>query len=42
MAITRLQDRPYIHFDVEVTEKREATKDEIVHGHAHSVGGHHH
>ena len=31
-----------LHFDVEVTEKREATKEEIDHGHAHGDGGHHH
>lgn len=29
-------------FDVEVVEVREATADEIAHGHAHGVGGHHH
>ena len=31
-----------LHFDVEVTEKREASKDEIAHGHAHGAGGHQH
>jgi len=31
-----------LHFDVEITEKRKATKDELDHGHAHGVGGHHH
>ena len=31
-----------LHFDVEITEKRPATKDEIAHGHAHGQGGHHH
>lgn len=31
-----------LHFDVEITEKREATEDEIAHGHAHGQGGHHH
>ena len=31
-----------LHFDVEITEKRLATKDEIAHGHAHGKGGHHH
>ncbi len=31
-----------LHFDVEITESREATADEISHGHAHGVGGHHH
>jgi len=31
-----------LHFDVEITEKRKATKDELAHGHAHGVGGHHH
>ena len=31
-----------LHFDVEVTEKRKASKDEIAHGHAHGAGGHQH
>ena len=31
-----------LHFDVEITESREATEDEISHGHAHGAGGHHH
>ena len=30
-----------LNFDVEVTDIREATKDEIAHGHAHGPGGHH-
>lgn len=29
-------------FDVEITEVRAATADEIAHGHAHGAGGHHH
>ena len=29
-------------FDVEVTEIREATADELKHGHAHGPEGHHH
>ncbi|MDO4896401.1 MAG: peptidylprolyl isomerase [Moraxella sp.] len=29
-------------FDVEVLDVREATPDEIAHGHAHGDGGHHH
>lgn len=29
-------------FDLEILEVREATKDEIAHGHAHGAGGHHH
>lgn len=29
-------------FDVEVVDIREATAEEIAHGHAHGVGGHHH
>lgn len=29
-------------FDVEIAEVRPATADEIAHGHAHGVGGHHH
>lgn len=31
-----------LHFDVEITESREATEDEIAHGHAHGAGGHNH
>lgn len=31
-----------LHFDVEVTEVRDATQDEVEHGHAHGPGGHHH
>ncbi len=29
-------------FDVEIVEVRAGTADEIAHGHAHGVGGHHH
>ena len=31
-----------LFFDVEVTEKRSATEEELAHGHAHGVGGHQH
>jgi len=31
-----------LHFDVVVRDVREATADEIAHGHAHGAGGHHH
>lgn len=31
-----------LSFDVEIKEVREATEDEIAHGHAHGAGGHHH
>ena len=31
-----------LHFDVEITEKREATEEELAHGHAHGEGGHQH
>jgi FKBP-type peptidyl-prolyl cis-trans isomerase SlyD len=31
-----------LHFDVEVTESRAASEEEIAHGHAHGAGGHHH
>lgn len=31
-----------LHFDVEIVDIREATKDELEHGHAHGPGGHHH
>lgn len=29
-------------FDIDITEVRDATDDELAHGHAHGVGGHHH
>lgn len=29
-------------FDVEITEVRDATEDELAHGHSHGPGGHHH
>ena len=31
-----------LFFDIEITEKRAATEEEIAHGHAHGVGGHQH
>ncbi|HET7300054.1 MAG TPA: peptidylprolyl isomerase [Oleiagrimonas sp.] len=31
-----------LHFDIEVTEVREATEDELTHGHVHGEGGHQH
>lgn len=31
-----------LSFDVEVTEKRAATEEEVAHGHAHGAGGHNH
>lgn len=31
-----------LHFDVEITEVRNASKEEIEHGHVHGEGGHHH
>jgi FKBP-type peptidyl-prolyl cis-trans isomerase SlyD len=31
-----------LHFDVEVVEVRDASKDELAHGHVHGPGGHHH
>lgn len=31
-----------LHFDVEITENRDASDDEVAHGHAHGAGGHHH
>lgn len=30
-----------LHFDVEVMEVRDATADELAHGHVHGPGGHH-
>jgi FKBP-type peptidyl-prolyl cis-trans isomerase SlyD len=31
-----------LHFEVEVLDVREATDDELAHGHVHGPGGHHH
>lgn len=31
-----------LHFAVEITEVREATAEELAHGHVHGPGGHHH
>lgn len=31
-----------LHFNVEVVKVREATSEELEHGHVHGVGGHHH
>jgi FKBP-type peptidyl-prolyl cis-trans isomerase SlyD len=31
-----------LHFDVDVLEVREATSEELEHGHVHGPGGHHH
>lgn len=31
-----------LNFEVEITDVRDATKDELAHGHAHGPGGHHH
>jgi FKBP-type peptidyl-prolyl cis-trans isomerase SlyD len=31
-----------LHFAVEVVEVREASEEEVTHGHAHGEGGHHH
>lgn len=31
-----------LHFEIDVVDVREATADEVHHGHAHGVGGHHH
>ncbi|MDO9173607.1 MAG: peptidylprolyl isomerase, partial [Actinomycetota bacterium] len=31
-----------LHFDVEVTEVRPASEEELAHGHVHGAGGHHH
>ena len=31
-----------LSFDIEITDVRDATKDELSHGHAHGPGGHHH
>ena len=31
-----------LNFDVEVTEVRAATEEELAHGHVHGPGGHHH
>lgn len=31
-----------LHFDIEVTDVRKATEEELAHGHAHGPSGHHH
>jgi FKBP-type peptidyl-prolyl cis-trans isomerase SlyD len=31
-----------LHFDLQVMEIRDATEEEVTHGHAHGPGGHHH
>lgn len=31
-----------LHFDVEIMDVRDATQEELDHGHAHGTGGHHH
>lgn len=31
-----------LHFDIEVLEIRDASKEELEHGHVHGSGGHHH
>ena len=31
-----------LHFDIEVTEVRDASLEELAHGHVHGEGGHHH
>ncbi len=31
-----------LNFDVEITDVRAATEEEMNHGHAHGAGGHHH
>lgn len=31
-----------LHFDVEILDVRDASEDEVKHGHAHGPGGHHH
>lgn len=31
-----------LHFDIEITDVRAATAEELSHGHVHGVGGHHH
>ncbi len=31
-----------LHFDVEITEIRAASEEEVAHGHPHGPGGHHH
>jgi FKBP-type peptidyl-prolyl cis-trans isomerase SlyD len=31
-----------LHFDVEITDVRDASEEELAHGHVHGPGGHHH
>lgn len=32
----------HLHFEVEIAEIRDATEEELAHGHVHGPGGHHH
>ena len=31
-----------LHFDIEIVDVREASVEEVLHGHVHGAGGHHH
>jgi FKBP-type peptidyl-prolyl cis-trans isomerase SlyD len=31
-----------LHFNVDITDVRMATEEELSHGHVHGAGGHHH
>jgi len=31
-----------LHFDITIVDVREATEEELAHGHVHGDGGHHH
>jgi FKBP-type peptidyl-prolyl cis-trans isomerase SlyD len=31
-----------LNFDIDITDVREPTEEEIAHGHVHGAGGHHH
>jgi FKBP-type peptidyl-prolyl cis-trans isomerase SlyD len=31
-----------LHFDLELLDVRDATAEELAHGHVHGAGGHHH
>ena len=42
MIIAFLSNGQRVPEDLEVVDVREATAEEVEHGHAHGVGGHHH
>ena len=41
-GLEKALDGKNLNFDVEVTEVREPSEEELAHGHVHGPGGHHH